>query len=154
MQKNSNETRMEFVLTLNNNIIIQRFFFVKDYNPLSKNSLELYYCITNIVEEIKDDLKRKSFNFSYENQSYFQNLEDVDSEEQNSDENFLLEIKLKDDIFIQRIFPAYVYHPKARYSVDIRPKVSNILSYLTSVLSMKRYNTTYLNKKILINEKV
>jgi hypothetical protein len=67
---------------------------------------------------------------------------------ENNEEYFLLEIKLGDDVFIQRIFPAHVFHPKARYSVDIRPKVRKILSSLTDVLSADELEVTYLNYEL------
>jgi len=59
-------------------------------------------------------------------------------------EHFLLEIKLGDDVFISRIFPAYTYHPKARYTVDIRPRLKTILSDLTDILSSDELETVYL----------
>ena len=34
-------TKMEFLLTLNDRIIVQRFYNVKGFNPRAKNSLEL-----------------------------------------------------------------------------------------------------------------
>lgn len=147
-----NGTRFEFLLTLGGNIIIQRFFYVNDFNPQSKSSVDLYYCVSDICDEITSDLVIKSSNYSYENQYYFYNNEDVDNNEQNSDENFLLEIKLENDIFIQRIFSANVFHPKARYSVDIRPMIREILSNLTKVLSSKNLETTYLNYDLEIKE--
>jgi hypothetical protein len=59
-------------------------------------------------------------------------------------EHFLLEIKLGEDVFIQRIFPAYYYHPKVRYTVDIRPRLKRILSDLTDILSSEELETAYL----------
>jgi hypothetical protein len=63
-------------------------------------------------------------------------------------EHFLLRIKLGDDVFISRIFPAHIYHPKARYAVDIRPKVRKILADLTNVLSSERLSTNYLQYEL------
>jgi hypothetical protein len=63
-------------------------------------------------------------------------------------EEFLLEIKLGDDVFISRIFPAYYYHPKVRYTVDIRPKLKRILSDLTDILSSEELETSYLQYEL------
>jgi hypothetical protein len=63
-------------------------------------------------------------------------------------EHFLLEIKLGDDVFISRIFPAFYYHPKVRYTVDIRPRLKRILSDLTDILSSEELEMTYLNYQL------
>ena len=59
-----------------------------------------------------------------------------------------MEIKLGDDVFIQRIFPAFVYHPKVRYTVDIRPRLKRILSDLTDILSSDEVEATYLQYEL------
>jgi len=68
-------------------------------------------------------------------------FENVESETEIAEEYFLLEVKLDNHIFISRIFPAHVYHPKVRYTVDIRPKVRGILAMLTDVLSSSELET-------------
>ena len=65
------------------------------------------------------------------------------------EEYFLLRIKLGDAVFISREFPAHIYHPKARYAVDIRPKVRQILGDLTNVLSSQKLNKTYMQYEIV-----
>lgn len=141
--QNQDITKFEFILTLENNIIIQRFFNVKGYNPQVKKSLDLYQSVKEICEEISYDLKMKSMEFMYENQDFFLDPEVVETETDIKEEYFLLRIKLEDAVFISRIFPAHVYHPKARYSVDIRPKVRPFLSDLTYVLSSDKLETSY-----------
>lgn len=143
MQNQQDLTKFEFLLTLEGNFIIQRFFNVMYYNPLAKNSMDLYYCVQNICDEIAKDLKMKSAEFVYDSLNYFTDSDVVEDGSDTKDEYFLLEIKLNEEVFIQRIFPAYVYHPKARYSVDIRPKIRNILADLTDVLSATDLETTY-----------
>ena len=39
---------------------------------------------------------------------------------------------------MQRIFPADIYPPKVKFSVDIRPQISYILRELTDVLSLQK----------------
>jgi hypothetical protein len=97
---------------------------------------------------IAEDLKMKSSDYMCENQNYFLSNENVEDNEPQKEEYFLLEVKLNDDVFISRIFPAHVYHPKARYAVDVRPKVRKILSELTDVLSDYELETTYLGYEL------
>jgi hypothetical protein len=141
-------TKFEFLLTLDGNIVCQRFFNVKNHNPKARRSMDLHYYIKEISEEISDDLKTKTSDYLCENQNYFLNLESVEDDEENKKEEFLIEIKLNEDVFISRIFPAYYYHPKVRYTVDVRPKLKRILSDLTDILSSKNLETKYLNYEL------
>jgi hypothetical protein len=148
MNNQQDITKFEFILTLDNNIICQRFFNVKDHNPVSRRSLDLHYYVKNICDEISEDLKIKSSNYLCENQNYLSNSEFVEEYENKEREYFLLEIKIGDNIFIQRIFPAYYYHPKVRYTVDIRPKLKRILSTLTDILCSIELETAYLEYEL------
>jgi hypothetical protein len=141
-------TKFEFILTLEGHIICQRYFNVKDHVGQSRRSMDLHYYLKNICEDISEDLKIKSSNYLCENQNYFLSSDYVEDSPEKDREHFLLEIKLEDDVFIQRIFPAYYYHPKVRYTVDIRPKLKRILSDLTDILSSEELETTYLNYEL------
>jgi hypothetical protein len=113
--------------------------------------LELHDEVKNICEEISHDLKIKSSDFLCENQNFLYNSEDVEESRDDKKEFFLLEIKQDDHVFIQRIFPAYLYHPKVRYMVDIRPRLKDILNGLTEVLSLQELETTYLGYNLQTN---
>lgn len=142
------QNKFEFLLTLDNNIICQRFFNVKDYNPESRCSMDLHYLVKEICEEIEHDLKIKSSNYLVENQSYILNNTNVEESTTNEVQHFLLQIKQADEVFIQRIFLASVYHPKVRYAVDIRPKLRKILADLTEVMSRRELEKTYLQYEL------
>jgi len=146
--QNQDITKMEFLLTLEKNIVIQRFFNVINYNPESRNSLDLYECVKDICNEISQDLKTKTLDYLNENQNYFFDINSNAETIENKEEYFLLQIKLGDELFISRIFPAHVYHPKVRYAVDIRPKVRKILADLTDVLSSRSLIKKYLQYEL------
>ncbi len=148
MSNQQDITKFEFILTLEGNIICQRYFNVKDHVPQARRSMDLHYYLKNICDEISEDLKIKSSNYLCENQNFILNSESVEDSNEDRKEHFLLEIKLNDDVFIQRIFPAYYYHPKVRYTVDIRPKLKMILSDLTDILSSEDLETTYLHYEL------
>jgi hypothetical protein len=141
-------TKFEFLLSLEGNIICQRYFNVKDHVEQSRRSLDLHYYVKNICDQISEDLKIKSSNYLCENQAFILNSEVVEDLKSDGKEEFLFEIKLGDDVFISRIFPAYYYHPKVRYTVDIRPKLKKFLSELTDILSDSNLETTYLQYKL------
>jgi hypothetical protein len=141
-------TKFEFLLTLEDNIICQRFFNVKNHEVKARRSMDLHEYVKKICEEISEDLKIKSSDYLCENQNNYLNYENVEDGQDNKNEHFLLQIKLDDDVFIQRIFPAYYFHPKVRYTVDIRPKLKKILSELTEILSSNDVVTEYLGYKL------
>ena len=141
-------TKFEFLLSLEGHIICQRFFNVKDHIEESRRAMDLHYYVKKICEEISEDLKIKSSNYLCENQNFILNSEVVEDSKVAEKEEFLLEIKLGDDVFISRIFPAYYYHPKVRYTVDIRPKLKRILSDLTDILSSEELETSYLQYEL------
>ena len=147
-QNQDNITKFEFLLSLEGHIVCQRFFNVRDHVDQARRSLDLHYYIKNICEDFMEDLKIKSSNYLCENQNYILNTEVVDESAIPEKEHFLMEIKLGEDVFIQRQFPAYLYHPKARYTVDIRPRLKRILSDLTDILSSEELETSYLGHEL------
>lgn len=148
MNSNNDSTKMEFLLTLSGNIIVQRFFNVKGYNPQVRKSMNLHDNIKNICEEISLDLKEKTLEYLHDNQNYFPVFDSENNEGPDTEEYFLLEIKHNDDVFISRVFPAHIYHPKVRYSVDIRPKIRRILGELSETLSSNDLERVYLNYEL------
>jgi len=147
-QNQDNITKFEFLLSLEGHIVCQRFFNVRDHVDQARRSLDLHYYIKNICEDFMEDLKIKSSNYLCENQNYILNSEVVDDSAIPEKEHFLMEIKLGEDVFIQRLFPAYLYHPKARYTVDVRPRLKRILSDLTDILSSEELETSYLGHEL------
>lgn len=145
--------KFEFLLTLEKNIVIQRYFNVMNYNPDSKYSVELYDCVKEICGEISTDLVNKTLNLMSESTEFIPDSQNPEERTPIKEEYFLLRIILGEDVFISRIFPAHIYHPKARYAVDIRPKVRKILSELTNILSSETLTTTYLQYELMKEKK-
>jgi hypothetical protein len=150
---NQDLTKLEFLLTLEGNIIIQRFFNVKDFNPKAISCVELNECVKEICEEISYDLKMKTIEYLLENQNYYYDFDNVESETELAEEHFLLEVKQDSHVFISRIFPAHVYHPKVRFTVDIRPKIRGILANLTDVLSSREIETSDMGYELTLDRK-
>jgi hypothetical protein len=145
---NQDATKFEFLLTLGKNIVCQRFFNVRDHNSQARRSMDLHEYVKDICEEISYDLKSKTLDYLTENQDYFYGLKTAEPAENDEKEYFLLVLKLGEDVFIQRMFPSNIYHPKVRYTVDIRPSLKRYLSDLTAILSSEELETTYLNYQL------
>ena len=62
MKEQQNDiTKLEFLMTVNDNFIVQRFCNVKDYNPKAKNSVELLELLDEFVGKMKQHLKMLIF---------------------------------------------------------------------------------------------
>ena len=145
---NQDAIKFEFLLTLGKNIVCQRFFNVRDHNPKARRSMDLHEYVKDICEEISHDLKIKTMDYLTENQDNVYGLKSVAFSETDEKEYFLLVLKLGEDVFIQRMFDSNIYHPKVRYTVDIRPNLKKYLSELTGILSSVELETTYLNYQL------
>ena len=110
--------------------------------------MDLHEYVKDICEEISHDLKIKTMDYLTENQDNPYGLKSVTPSENDEKEYFLLVLKLGEDVFIQRMFDSNIYHPKVRYTVDIRPNLKKYLSDLTDILSSVELETTYLNYQL------
>jgi len=56
MKENQDITKVEFLITLNDNFVVQRFFNVRNINQKAKNSIELLDYMKSLSEELKTKL--------------------------------------------------------------------------------------------------
>jgi len=140
--KNQEITKLEFLMMVNDNIIVQRFFNVRNYNSDAKNSLELYEYLYELKESLEYELKMKSTIYLLEN-SYeiTHNPMMLETSNTGGPEKFNIFIKDGDMTICHRQMDAKIFPPKIRYTVDIRPHIKSILSELTDIFS--RENLTY-----------
>jgi hypothetical protein len=146
MKEQNDITKVEFLITLNNNFVVQRFFNVKGYNPNAKNSVELSDYIKDLSNELRTKLRNKTVVYMLENR--FQIEEDASIlETSNTDESetFNIILKIGNETICHRIFDAKVYPPKVRYTLDIRPSIKNILRQLTDIFSEKNLSFEMMN---------
>jgi hypothetical protein len=138
-------TKMEFLLTLNDNIVVQRFFNVRGFNPKAKNSVELYDFISDFKEELQDYLKMKTLAYMMDNQeSIIHDPTIMDTSFTDGPEVFNIFIKLGEQTICHRIFDGKFYPPKVRYTVDVRPFLKETLRGLTDIFSDKKLSYNYL----------
>ena len=51
-QNQENITKFEFLLSLEGNIVCQRYFNVRDHYKQSRSSMDLHYYVKNICDQI------------------------------------------------------------------------------------------------------
>ena len=138
-------TKMEFLLTVNEKIIVQRFFNVKGYRHENRNSMEVLHLVDEIRDNIRHDLKMKTVVYLLENSDLIEaNPEVMNTSMTDGPESFNIYVKVNDKTICHRRFDAKLFPPKVRYTVDIRPHIKNILSGLTDIFSAKNLTFEYL----------
>ena len=139
MKEQQDTTKLEFLMTVNNNIIVQRFFNIRDFNPKAKNSTTLYECIKDFKDQLCSELKMKSLVYLMDNQyEIMSNPSILDTSYIDGPEYFNIYIKQNDVTICHRQFDAKSYPPKIRYTVDVRPHIKSLLYTLTDIFSSKK----------------
>jgi hypothetical protein len=143
--KEQDITKMEFLLTLNENIIVQRFFNVRGFNSDAKNSLELYQFMGQLQDELQQSLKMKTVIYMIDNRDAIINDPSVmETSYTDESENFNLYVKVGEQTICHRNFDGKLYPPKVRYTVDVRPFLKDVLRELTDIFSSQKLSFKYL----------
>ena len=142
--RDQDQVKMEFLLTLNENIVVQRFFNVRGYNPKARLSTDLYEYMYDVKEILHNYLRMKTVVYMLDNKdaiAYDANV--MNTSFTDGPENFHLYVKIGDETICHRIFDGKLYPPKVRYTVDVRPYLKDILSNLTDIFSKHDLNHEY-----------
>jgi hypothetical protein len=138
--------KFEFVLYINNNIICQRFFSVKNYNPRILKSTELIDCVNDCVGLIERDLKEKTYEYLYKNFNPYkeQTKEEIIVENIYDNEDiFDFEIKIDDKCVVKKRFTGNVYPQRVRYSVDVRKIIPALIKQIQETFSEENFSVEY-----------
>ena len=144
--KDQESVKLEFLMMVNDNIIVQRFFNVREYNNQAKNSLELYDLLREFKDDIQTQLSLKTVTYMTDNMyEIINNPAILDTSYIDGPEYFNIFIKQNDMTICHRQIDAKVYPPKIRYTVDVRPHLKNLLMELTDIFSSKNLTKKYLD---------
>jgi hypothetical protein len=143
--KEMDSTKMEFLLTLNDNIVVQRFFNVRNYNPKAKNSLDLYEFMKSLSEELHYYLKMKTVVYMMDNRDSIEHDDSImNTSFTDGAEVFNLFVRVGEQTICHRVFDGKRYPPKVRYTVDVRPFLKDVLRELTDIFSNNKLSYKYL----------
>lgn len=149
--KKIEEQRFEFILYINDHIICQRYFNIRDFNEDSLKSLELKELMDNIVGMnngqygslgiIPRYLQNKSKDYLWDNYNpYFVQKEESTKNIFDKIDNFQFEIKVDKNSVAKSEFCGNYFPPKVRYAVDVREIIPSIMSEIRHSLSQKNYS--------------
>lgn len=139
-------SKLELLLTINENIVVQRFFNVREFNPKAKNSIQLHEYMQEVVSYLKQELKNRTIDYMLENS--YQIMEDetvLNTDRTTGPELFNVYLKYNDKSFYHCQFDSKLYPPKVRYTVDVRSQLKNILGMLTDIMSSKNLTYNYMD---------
>jgi hypothetical protein len=144
--KEQDSTKMEFLMTLNDNIVVQRFFNVRGYNPKAKNSVDFYDYIKAITQELQYYLKMKTVTYMIDNkEAIYDDHSIMETSFTDGPEDFNIYIKIGEQTICHRAFDGKNFPPKVRYTVDVRPFLKDVLRELTDIFSSPKLSFRYLD---------
>lgn len=135
--------KFEFILRINGNIICQRYFAVKNFNPKYPYHMDIFECLEDCVDMIQKQLKNKSVEYLW---SQF-NPYDKQTEDQinrtpiyDKEDIFDFEIRIDEKVTAAKRFTGNVYPQRVRYSVDIRDLIPKIISRIQETLGQEKFS--------------
>lgn len=138
-------TKLEFLMMVNDNIIVQRYFNVREYNSDARNSIDFKEYMDDMIASLNYQLKMKAVSYLLENQYDIQNNPSLlNTSYVDGPEYFNIYLKQGDKLLCHRRFDAKIYPPKIRYTVDIRQTIKTILQDLSGIFSAKDLSFDYL----------
>ena len=144
--KDQDSVKLEFLMMVNDNIIVQRFFNVREFNDKAKNSLELYELLKDFKDDIQKQLSLKTVTYMTDNMyEIINNPSILETSYIDGPEYFNIFIKQNDVTICHRQVDAKIYPPKVRYTVDVRPHLKNLLMELTDIFSSKNLTKKYMD---------
>lgn len=144
--RDQDQVKMEFLLTLNENIVVQRFFNVRGYNPKARLSVDLYEYMYDVKEVLHNYLRMKTVVYMLDNKEAIAHDPNImNTSFTDGDENFHIYVRIGDETICHRIFDGKFFPPKVRYTVDVRPFLKDILRDLTDIFSSQTLSFKYLD---------
>jgi hypothetical protein len=149
MKEKNDVTKMEFLLMLNDNIVVQRYFNVRGYNPKARKSIDVVEFVNEFGNKLMKDLKARTNMYMLDH--YNQIVLDpaiLDTSNTEGPETFHIKIRLGDETICHKIIDAKLYPPKIRYTVDIRPQLKSLLRGLTEIFSSEDLSYDYMEYQL------
>ncbi len=141
--------KLEFLMKVNDNIIVQRFFNVREFKDNAKNSVDLHNLLSEFKCDFEYQLKMKTAVYMLDNMYEIMNNPSVlETSFTDGPEYFNIYVKQGDKVLINRQIDAKPYPPKIRYTVDVRPFLKNLLVSLSDIFSSENLSFEYLNVRL------
>ena len=144
--KNVIEERYEFLLYINNHIIVQRFFNIPYANEDVLDSMDLKWLHESCVGLIQENLMKKTREDLWKrfNPYVVQTQDKVPTRGiYDKPSTFTFEIKVDKETAITGNFDGSIYSPGARYEIDIKSLIPVIIRKIKNVFRQKEFTHFY-----------
>lgn len=131
--KTKNDYQFDFSLFINDKIICQRFFKDNNYKKNYINFNEAVEIITVTTNLIKDFIKSESIDLLWKNYDSYNRKTMLYKEAKN--DLFKIEVSYNSKLIASSCIEAYIYPPKVKYNVNIRPIIPIIFSSIRLCLA-------------------
>lgn len=159
----------EFVLRINDHIICQRYFNIKNYNNDCRESLEIKEMMDDIMginqhsqlglipEFFKYQCMENTMKPYHEQNNYLNDKVDIFTLEilknnvnriRDKSGDFDFDDLRKDSIAIS-MFNGKIFHPNVRYEIDVRSIIPDIIRTISDAMSQKKYTKVYGSTKLV-----
>lgn len=142
--------KFEFLLKINSNIICQRYFAIKNFNPKVVGSIDIIECLNDCVDMINKQLKDKSLEYLWSQYNAYEKQ----TEEQinktpiyDKEDIFDFEIRIDEKVIAARRFTGNVYPQRVRYTVDIRDLIPKIIYRIQETMGQQNFSVEYATTK-------
>lgn len=143
----------EFLLKINGNIICQRYFNIKNYNPNCRESLEIKDMMDEVMGTtplegiIPNFFKVKCVNNLWENYNPNYNKQRFDNT-YNKEDIFTFEVLINKELATSASFDGSVFQSNVRRNIDIRLIIPSIIKAITNCMSLDEYTKDYGDVKL------
>lgn len=164
----------EFSLMINDNIICQRYFIIKNYNNDCRESLEIKDMMDDIMgvnQQMELGLIPEFFKYKcmdnshkpyYSQNNHLANKEDIFTFEVSKnnvnklrDQNGNFDLAdLQTESLAIGMFDGKIFHPNVRYEIDIRSIIPDIIRIIQDHLSSKSFVKSYGSVELVRNNKL
>jgi hypothetical protein len=112
MREINDVTKLEFLMMVNDNIIVQRFFNVRDFNVDARNSIDFHEYMNDLIDKLNHQLKMKAVSYLLENQFDITNNPNIlNTSYVDGPEYFNIYLRQGDKLLCHRRFDAKIYPP-------------------------------------------
>lgn len=143
------EQRFEFVLYINNHIICQRYFSIKNFNQKMVNLENIKEMMDSIsgmnidnigkMGIIPNHLKEKSIDYLWGAYNpYSPSQEQTVKTIYDKIDDFQFEVKIDKKVIAKSTFSGNFFQPRVRYAVDIKEIIPSIISEIRYFLGEKK----------------
>lgn len=152
--KRIEKQRFEFLLYINDHIICQRYFNIREFNEHSIRSAEMKELMDNICSMnnewgqmgiLPKFLKNKAIDYLWNNNKSYYSSTQVNRNIFEKPDNFQFEIRVDEKMVAKSVFSGNFFPPKVRYAVDIKEIIPTIMTEIRYFLSQRKYTKEYAN---------